>query len=253
MQTGTIFQNHGEGTASRADRPARQESAVDAATWRRALARGVDFASAWIAAWFVERVALLDWTFGFKMDLLCDQWDETMASWCHACRRAAVDAGAPDWLLPSALNAPAAVEGLVILVLLSALEAGLLAATGRTPGTWIAGLRRRRANGGRMGFWTGFARTLRIVAPPLVLFWAPLFVLPDWAESGSFLLGLVLAALDPCRQIVRLANDRPFSWDVRFRTRVVRAGKNRPAAPESSADACSGLNRRRRPSSPEPS
>lgn len=216
---------HEDGTANGAGCQAPKPTAADAATWRRAVARAVDFASAWIAAWFVWRVVMLDWACGFKTDLLSDQWLETMASWCHASQKAAIDAGAPAWLLPSALNAPAAVEGLVFLAIMAALEAGLLAATGWSPGTWIAGIRRRMADGGRIGFRTGFARTLRIVAPPLVLFWAPLFVLPDWAESGSLLLGLVLAALDPCRQFVRLANDRQLSWDARFRTRVVRASK----------------------------
>lgn len=196
--------------------------ATDAATWRRFTARTVDFAIASIAAFFVERVVLLDWMFGFKMDLLCDQWTETMSSWSHACMKAAIDAGIPEWLHPVALNAPAAIDGLAFLVILCALEAGFLAATGGSPGTWLVGIRRRRDDGGRIGIGTGFTRTFRIVVPPLVLFCAPLFVLPDWAESVSFPLGFVLAAIDPCRQIFRKLNKLPFSWDARFRTRVVQ-------------------------------
>ncbi len=211
----TNEENRNDGTKS-------PETANDAATWRRALARAIDFAASWIAAMFIERVVLLDWAFGFKIDLTSDQWDGTMASWCHACLNAAVDAGFPEWLQSAAMNAPAAIEWLFVLALLCAVEAGFLAATGVTMGTWLTGIRRRRTDGGRIGFPSGFMRTLRIVAPTLTLFFAPLLIVPDWADTEGFILGFALAAIDPFRQIVRKATGLPFSWDARFATRVVR-------------------------------
>lgn len=152
-------------------------------------------------------------------------WAEAMSRACHACGFWADENLAAEWLYWPCLNAPAMLEGLVLLAGMAALEAAFLSVAGWTPGTWLMRVRRTAEDGCRMTFPSAFLRSFRVISPFLVLFWLPFFVLPDWAESGALLIGLALCLLDPIWQALRMSAGRAPAWDVRFGTRVTTVGK----------------------------
>lgn len=190
---------------------------------RRLFARLVDLVAFHVAVGWVEAGIL--WTF-FGLDRR--EWADAVSAACHACGDWTWEQEAEEWLHWPCLNAPAMLEGLVLLAGMAALEAVFLSGRGWTPGTWLARIRRTAADGRRLSFSIAFRRSLRVIAPFLVLFWLPFFLLPDWAESGALLLGLALCLLDPAWQSLRLASGSPASWDARFGSAVTarpRPGK----------------------------